>query len=325
MTVLTQDKTNFITLRRRQAPPGGRCDYYQTRTGRRIRYWVWATPETSWRGTVVLMPGRAEFIEKHFETVHDLLSLGFAAVVFDWRNQGLSGRSVGDVRCHHINDFNQLADDLADLLAQPSIRNCPRPLFALTHSMGGFIFLKFLQRYAAEEKTFAGAVLCAPMLGLRFSPFPECVARWLIERGIKKGKREQFALFQKPYSQRNRSEKVRKRLTSDVSRFQDEAWHIERNPSLAVGGVTYGWLDAALKGLNQLFSSDLPERLTLPILFVLAGQDHVVDNQQTRNFILRMKNPSVVTLEEAQHEILKENDHLRATFLKLLEDFITSK
>lgn len=325
MTNVAHDTTKSAAMLRRQAPSGGSCDYYQSRTGRRIRYWVWAERQSPRRGTILLMPGRAEFIEKHFETIRDLLSWGFAVVAFDWRNQGLSGRSVGDVRCHHIKDFDQLTDDLADLLSQPSVGKCPRPLFALAHSMGGFVFLKFLQRYPAEEKIFAGAVLCAPMLGLKFAPFPEHVARWLIERGLKKGKAEQFAPFQRPYGKHNHSEKTRKRLTSDVSRFQDEAWHVERNPSLAVGGVTYGWLDAALKGLAQLFSSNLPERLTLPILFVLAGHDQVVDNKKTRNFISRMRSPRVVTLEEARHEILKENDMLRSSFLKLLEDFISPK
>jgi lysophospholipase len=307
--------------KRRLAPPGGVCDFYRARTGRRIRYCLWPSRRAKPRGTVVLIAGRAEFVEKHFETIADLLQRGFAVLAFDWRNQGLSGRPLGDVQRHHLKDFNQLADDLADLLAQPFVRRCPRPLFALAHSMGAFAFLKFLERYPKAEKIFAGAVLCAPMLGLRFSPFPYYLGRFLIQRGIEKGKAEQFAPLQGPYGKRNQSEEVRKRLTSDPARFADEAWQVARKPALAVGGVTYGWVDAALKGLKQLFSSNLPERMTLPVLFILAGRDQVVDNRKTQAFIKRIKSAHVVTLADARHEIWKERDELRNTFLKLFDSF----
>ncbi|HXV73809.1 MAG TPA: hypothetical protein VD713_03675, partial [Sphingomonadales bacterium] len=48
--------------RRRIAPSGGRCDFYRARTGRRIRFCLWPSARQRPRGTVVLMPGRAEFV-----------------------------------------------------------------------------------------------------------------------------------------------------------------------------------------------------------------------------------------------------------------------
>lgn len=311
--------------KRRLAPPGGHCDYYRARTGRRIRYCLWPSPRVQARGTVVLMPGRAEFVEKHFETIADLLKLGFCVLAFDWRNQGLSGRPLGDVHRHHVKDFNLLADDLADLTAQNFFKKCPRPVIALAHSMGGFAFLKYLERHRQGARIFSGAVLSSPMLGLKFSPFPYYLARFLVQRGMDKGKAEQFAFLQKPYGPHNQSEAVRDRLTSDAARFRDEAWQVKRKPALAVGGVTYGWVDAALKGLKQLFSSDLPERLDMPILFVLAGRDQVVDNKKTQAFIKRVRAANVVTLTDARHEILKERDEIRGTFLKLFDSFASAK
>jgi len=325
MSARTVPGLSAAESKRRLAPPGGRADFYRARTGRRIRYWLWPAPRERPRGTVILMPGRAEFVEKHFETAADLLKRGFAVLAFDWRNQGLSGRPLGDVHRHHVKDFNLLADDLADLLSQPFLRKCPRPLFALAHSMGGFVFLKFLERYPKAERLFASAVLTAPMLGLKFSPFPDYLARFLIQRGIEKGRAEQFAPLQKPYGKQNLSEEVRDRLTSDGARFLDESWQVARNPALAVGGATFGWVEAALKGQKQLFSSDLPERLTLPILFVLAGRDKTVDNKKTQAFLKRMRSAHVVTLADARHEILKERDELRDTFLKLFDSFAVEK
>ena len=45
---------------------------------------------------VCIFQGRAEFIEKYFETVRDLRARGFAVATFDWRGQGLSDRALAD-------------------------------------------------------------------------------------------------------------------------------------------------------------------------------------------------------------------------------------
>jgi lysophospholipase len=70
------------------APPGGVCSNVRTSDRIVLRVARWH-PEGQARGTVVLAQGRAEFIEKYFETVAELLARGFAVVTFDWRGQGL--------------------------------------------------------------------------------------------------------------------------------------------------------------------------------------------------------------------------------------------
>ncbi len=68
-------------------PPEAREIAIETRDGMRLRAAIWL-PVGEARGTCLLMQGRAEFIEKYFETVADLLARGFAVVAFDWRGQG---------------------------------------------------------------------------------------------------------------------------------------------------------------------------------------------------------------------------------------------
>ena len=58
------------------------------------------------QGTVCILQGRAEFIEKYFETVGDLLLRGFAVATFDWRGQGLSARRLGNPRKGHVRRFD---------------------------------------------------------------------------------------------------------------------------------------------------------------------------------------------------------------------------
>ena len=66
-------------------PPGARVIPVPTADGLTLRAAIWepTTPET--RGTVCLLQGRAEFIEKYFEVVGELLGSGFAVATFDWR------------------------------------------------------------------------------------------------------------------------------------------------------------------------------------------------------------------------------------------------
>ena len=49
---------------------------------------------TAKRGTVVVLGGRAEFIEKYFEVIGELLARDFAVAALDWRGQGGSARRL---------------------------------------------------------------------------------------------------------------------------------------------------------------------------------------------------------------------------------------
>jgi lysophospholipase len=43
---------------------------------------------SSARGTLAVLGGRGEFIEKYFEVIGELLSRDFAVAAMDWRGQG---------------------------------------------------------------------------------------------------------------------------------------------------------------------------------------------------------------------------------------------
>ncbi|WP_204328396.1 alpha/beta hydrolase, partial [Stenotrophomonas maltophilia] len=70
----------------------------------RAAYW-WPTGRVGAKGTVCLLQGRAEFIEKYYETIGDLRRRGFAVVAFDWRGQGESARDVADPHKGHVGRF----------------------------------------------------------------------------------------------------------------------------------------------------------------------------------------------------------------------------
>ncbi|MBK8545664.1 MAG: alpha/beta hydrolase [Caulobacteraceae bacterium] len=68
------------------------------------------------RGSVIVAPGRTEFIEKYFEVIRELQARGFAVFCIDWRGQGLSGREVENSLKGHLVSFDDPVNDLSTAL-----------------------------------------------------------------------------------------------------------------------------------------------------------------------------------------------------------------
>ena len=173
------------------------------------------------RGTVVVLPGRAEFIEKYGETLASCRRLGLRG-----RHPRLArpGR-LGPLprRIAHRGHVVQVEDYLADLaavMARLEQLRLPRPFLMLSHSMGGHIGLRYLH---AHPDRFAGSVMSAPMFGIRLTPTPEPVARALCAAAI--AARRRHALRAGPARLRRSPRYVfaRNRLTSSPERYAESA------------------------------------------------------------------------------------------------------
>ncbi len=307
--------------RRRLKPKGGGAHYFQGRDRQRLRYGLWK-PENLTKGTVFVLPGRGEFIEKYYETIADLKDRGFAVVIFDWRGQGMSGRLIKNETKAHIDDFRLMVDDLADLIKLAGQKKLPRPWTVLAHSTGAHMFFRLLHDYPRLENKFEKAVICSPMLGLNLAPLTLKYLHWLIKRAKRKRRMKSFAPLQSNKAKLWKQRLGVSHLTSDPARLRDETWLIDRNPALGIGGVTYGWLEAVLKSIDLLKKSSLPEKLNLPLCFIVSGKEKVVDPQATADFIARMPRAICVTLKNARHEILKERDEIRVHFWKIFDSFV---
>ena len=98
-------------------PPGAIVESLHAVDGLRLRAARW-TPSRRVRGTVALFPGRAEFIEKYFETIGQLLDRGFSVAALDWRGQGLSERALSDRRKGYVRDFSEYDTDLETFMRE---------------------------------------------------------------------------------------------------------------------------------------------------------------------------------------------------------------
>src|SRR5690349_5027806 len=139
----------------------------KTPDGVNLRYARWEPPPGR-KGTVVILQGRAEFIEKYFETARDLRARGFAVATFDWRGQGLSDRLLSDRRKGYVRSFDDYAVDLDAIMNAVVLPDCPPPIFVLAHSMGAAILI---QTCRSGRRWFDRAALSAPMIRLPLGAF----------------------------------------------------------------------------------------------------------------------------------------------------------
>lgn len=277
-----------------------------------LRYARWAPTTNYVRGTVVVVQGRSEFIEKYFETVSDLRRRGFWVATFDWRGQGGSSRDLKNKKKGHIWDFGQYDNDLHCFMQQVVFPDCPSPYFALGHSMGAH---NLIRHAGMELCQFDRMILSAPMLRLsqeilgmpsEFVSLAVTLASWC-------GLGEAYVLGGSDKNMNLREFKHNK-LTRDRERFDRNKTTLLAAPELAIGSPTYAWLLAALRSTSQVMQPSFASAVKIPILLIGAGSDRIVSNIATREFAERLKNGSNIIIPNARHEILQESDSVREQF-----------
>ena len=288
----------------------------KTPDGVTLRFARWAPPPGR-RGTVVILQGRAEFIEKYYETVRDLRARGFAVATLDWRGQGLSERALADRHKGYVRSFDEYRTDLGALMEQVVLPDCPPPFFALGHSMGGAIAIRACHD---GSRWFERVVLSAPMIGLprrRTMALGRPVARTL--RLIGRGR--SYA----PTSSRGASgteDFIGNVVTSDPVRFARNAAVLEEEPELGLGAPTVAWADSALRVMKQFEQPSYAAELRQPILLVAAGRDEVVSTAAIERFGAHLLAGRHLIIAGAMHEILQEQDHYRDQFWAAFDAFV---
>ncbi len=285
-----------------------------TKDGRKLRA-AFAIPNSP-RGTIVLLCGRGDFIERWFETIADFIRRGFAVATFDFRGQGGSQRAYDDRYRDGIRHFSEYDDDFASFMTQIVLPDCPPPFYGVGHSTGGLVLLRALERRTWFEK----AVLSAPLVGVDAGFWPMPLVRLMCWSLPKIGLGRLFLPGQgkRPLAPQNFPGN---NLTSDQRRFLQATNTLLEEPNLGVGGPTFSWLNAALKSLNQLHARSRSVTFLAPILVVAAGRDRVVDNEAIRRFCNTASGVSLAVIPEARHEILFERDSIREQFFAAFEAF----
>lgn len=274
-------------------------------------------PAGAVRGTVFLLQGRAEFIEKYADLITDLIHRGFAVATLDWRGQGGSDRMMKNPRKGHVEDFTDYELDLASLIAEAKQRAMPEPFGLLAHSTGAAVALHHLAR---GPSVFRRAILCSPLVeigGLRWKAGARALSRLLSLLGLAGF----FIPMGKPEPTNSRPF-AGNPLTSDQTRYATPAAWYAAAPDLAIGDPTIGWVEAAFESLSSFTDPEFGQKNRTPVLMILGGADPVTEPRAAADLAVRMRGASAITLPEARHEILFERDDIRNAFWAAFDAFM---
>jgi len=295
---------SFVRVPGNDSPEGAEEHWLEGRGGVKVRV-VTAPSIGPARGSVIIAPGRTEFIEKYFEVMREVQARGFAVFCIDWRGQGLSGREVENGLKGHFATFDDPVNDLSTALKLLAAK-LPRPHIGLAHSMGGAIMLRALQTRRIE---LDAAAFTAPMWGVAgLNDMAKKYARFMTSLGAggsfapsvdKKWKRENFK---------------KNPVTHDRERHARCQGLIAEEPRLALAGPTIGWVAAAADATESFMQAGSVAHVRIPILVATAGEEQLVDNASHPQVVEQLPDARHITIAGAKHEILMETDDLRAEF-----------
>jgi len=294
----------FVRVPGNDIPEGAEEHWLEGRGGVKSRL-LTAPASGAPRGSIILCPGRTEFIEKYFEVIRELQQRGFAVLCIDWRGQGLSGRETSNALKGHFENFDDPANDLAAAIKGLATK-LPRPHIGLCHSMGGAIMLRALQTRRVE---LDGVAFSAPMWGIaNLGDFAKRYARFMTAIGAGQN-------FAPGVEKRWRRESFKRNpVTNDKERHSRGQGLLAEEPRLAIAGPTIGWVKAASDTTESFLQPGALAHLRLPVLIVSAGQELLVDNKSHEVIGELLPNARRMTIAGAKHEILMERDEVRAQF-----------
>ena len=294
-------------------------DFMTTSDNQYIRYGIWDSHNEKTKGSVILLNGRKEFMEKHAETIGELNKRCFDVYSLDWRGQGLSSRMLANRHKGFINNYGSYINDLNLFVRKIVQPQAAIPLVILAHSMGGHIVLRFIHEYPEIADK---VVLVSPMIDILTWPLPGWWVRLMAKVAIKVGLDHAYIIGSSDYTVEDFKGN---RLTSDPERFKDENKAISENPDLALGGVTYGWLWATFESIDILTDPGFARKITSPILLVSAGCDRVVSVNAQKTICSLLPNCNFTKITGARHEILKETDAIRSIFWNEFDRFTRTR
>ncbi len=298
-------------------PPGGRTLSVAGRWNVPLRVALWPAPAEP-RGTVVIVQGRAEFIEKYFETIADLQRRGFAVAAFDLRGQGGSGRITRDPYVGHVQSFHSYVADVETVMRKAVMPSLPPPYTALAHSTGGAVVLLGVRRL---HPLFSRLVTVSPLLGFGERTMPDWLFASVLELSCLVGLRRKQVSARRPGAGEP-GVFENNPLTSDRARFTRNLAVLDAAPALRLGAPTIGWVKAARDTMVTLKKAELVERMTLPTLIFASGRDRVVDARAVERFGKRLVNGGVLLVPGARHELMMGADRFREPFWAAFDAFV---
>jgi len=299
-------------------PAGGTAHWVTTADNTRIRVGHWL-PQSEAGGTVMLFPGRTEYIEKYGDAAREFVDRGFACLAIDWRGQGLADRLLEDPRVGHVERFPDYQMDVRATLDLAAELDLPKPWYVIGHSMGGAIGL----RAVLETDCFAACAFTGPMWGIFFTPIMKPLSRLTAYWGPRIGLGEKTPPTTSLESYVASQPFEGNVLTRDPEMYQMMKDQLAAHPELALGAPSTIWLREALDECAWLMKQTAP---ATPTLTFLGSHEQIVDRKAVRARMANWPGGTLVEIPDGEHEVMMEAPDVRGpVFEQLTAHFLAAQ
>ena len=303
--------TEFIRIPSNPIPENAEAFTFEAPDGATLRGAYF--PTAGARGTVVLVTGWSEFIEKYFEAVDHIRDRGFNVAMMDWRGQGLSDRE-SPLKTKWKNYFHLVREDLRHFTEAHVKPRFGEPVILMTHSMGGMPALMLL---AGGYDGFVRAVLCAPMTSLFAQPTNAVLgavatlasAAGMAAAPAKRGEDDSMAFEGNIF-------------TTDPARHERFRQLQLSEPKAANTAPTFGWVNAAIKASTEIHQPGYFDRLQTPVRIVSASKEQQINGKDHETIAATSDRIEQVIIPGALHEIMMERDEIQGLYWKAFDDFV---
>jgi len=262
-----------------------------------LRIFYRCLPAADERARIVIAHGLGEHCGRYQHVMEMLAGNGLSVWALDHRGHGQSDGNRG-----HIDSFDQYIQDLRQLIEiarkdLPENRKC----FLLGHSMGGLLVLNFAYKHA---RLIDGVIASSP--GLAPAQPPSRIKSAL--GSIMSVLRPKLAFDNE--------------LDSRFLSHDAEVLAAYDNDPLVHQWVTARWFTQYLNAMKE--TMDAAPAIKTPILMQVAGVDHLVNPQASRQFFekLSLADKKLCFYDGLYHEIYNEVDKRRENVLNDLENWL---
>ncbi len=249
----------------------------------RLHYRTWEA--TTPRAALVVVHGLGEHSGRYDEFGTRMAAFGFSTYAMDLRGHGLSEGRRG-----HTPNFDALLQDLERFRREvEGLADAKAPLFLLGHSMGGLIALRYQEEY---NTSFKGAIIVSPWVATAMT-----VPRWktTLASAISK------ALPALPLGNA---------IDAGLLSHDPDVVAAYNADPLVHDRITPRLFTEASHSMGLVFQR--ADRFDDPLLFLLAGDDRIVDTRRTQQ-LARAIPSGEVTIKVYPgmfHEVLNERDRM---------------
>lgn len=243
------------------------------------------------KASLIITHGLGEHSDA-YNHISEALSTDFPINVISWDMTG-HGKSSG--QRGYVGDISWLVKDFSQLL-QLTASKTKKPIYLLSHSLGGLITLTAEQNGSFDNLNIKGLILSNPCTKLNFEP-----PKW-------KTLGAEFLTKMAPRVTLS-NEISPKQLASDPAYLKthkaDPLRHSKISPRLYLGMI-------------ELISNLKPQSTETPTLLLLSPQDSICDAQNTAKLL---KNRSrIVSFDHSMHEVL--NDIEKEVAISKIKEFL---